>query len=158
MKEKIINHVSELLPELVEDIKTICGMDSRQDTATPEEPYGKRVADCLKEALSIARRLGFETENVGNQVGIAACGPDTEDYIACVGHLDVVDVDGVWKTDPFVCTEKDGTLYARGVLDNKGPTFCCMYALKTLMDLGYEFPIRVKIIFGTNEETGMEDM
>lgn len=158
MKEKIMDHVGTLLPALVEDIKTICSMDSRQDTATPKDPFGKRVTDCLNEALAIAERLGFETENVGNQVGIAACGPDTEDYIACVGHLDVVDVNGVWKTDPFVCTEKDGVLYARGVLDNKGPTFCCMYALKALMDLGYEFPIRVKIIFGTNEETGMEDM
>lgn len=158
MKEKIITHVEGLLPSLVEDIKTICGMDSRQDTATPEYPFGKRVADCLNRALEIAAGLGFETENVGNRIGVASYGPDTEDYIACVGHLDVVDVNGVWKTDPFVCTEKDGFLYARGVLDNKGPTFCCLYALKTLVDLGYEFPIKVKILFGTNEETGMEDM
>ncbi len=158
MKEKIINHVSELLPALVEDIKTVCNMDSRQDTATPEHPFGKRVTDCLNKALEIAERLGFETENVGNQIGIASYGPDTEDYIACVGHLDVVDINGAWKTDPFVCTEIDGTLYARGVLDNKGPMFCCLYAMKALADLGYEFPLKVKIIFGTNEETGMEDM
>lgn len=158
MKEKIINHVSELLPALVEDIKTVCNMDSRQDTATPEHPFGKRVTDCLNKALEIAERLGFETENVGNQIGIASYGPDTEDYIACVGHLDVVDINGTWKTDPFVCTEIDGTLYARGVLDNKGPMFCCLYAMKALADLGYEFPLKVKIIFGTNEETGMEDM
>lgn len=158
MKEKIINRVSELLPMLVEDIKTICNMDSRKDTVTPEDPFGKRITDCLNRALEMAAELGFETENVGNQVGIASCGPDTEDYIACVGHLDVVDVDGVWKTDPFVCTEIDGTLYARGVLDNKGPVFCCLYALKALSDIGYEFPIKVKVLFGTNEESGMEDM
>ncbi len=84
MKEKIINHVSELLPDLVEDIKTICSMDSRQDTATPEDPYGKRVTDCLNEALGIARRLGFETENVGNQVGIAACGRHGRLHCLCV--------------------------------------------------------------------------
>lgn len=158
MKEKIIRHVSELVPSLVEDIKTICNMDSRQDTAEPEHPFGKRVTDCLNTALDIAKRLGFETENAGNQVGIASWGPDTENYIACVGHLDVVDVNGLWKSDPFKCTERDGYLYARGVLDNKGPIFCCMYALKALADLGYNFPIKVKIIFGTNEESGMEDM
>lgn len=158
MKEKIISHVSELLPALVEDIKTICNMDSRQDAATPEDPFGKRVTDCLNKALELAARLGFETENVGNQIGIASYGPDTEDYIACVGHLDVVDINGTWKTDPFVCTQIGETLYARGVLDNKGPIFCCLYALKALADLGYEFPIKVKIIFGTNEESGMEDM
>ena len=108
MKERIVERVGELLPDLVGDIKTICNMDSRQDTAAPEHPFGVRVTDCLNKALEIARGLGFETENVGNQIGIASWGPDTEDYIACVGHLDVVDVNGVWKTDPFVCTEKDG--------------------------------------------------
>ncbi len=158
MKDKIINHVSELLPSLVEDIKTICNMDSRQDTATEEHPFGERVTECLNKALELAANLGFETENVGNQIGIASWGPDTEDYIAMVGHLDVVDVNGTWKTDPFTCTEIDGTLYARGVLDNKGPVFCCLYALKALVDLGYEFPIKVKVIFGTNEESGMADM
>jgi len=157
-KERILYHVSELLPSLVEDIKTICNMDSRQDTATSEDPFGKRITDCLKKALEMAKRLGFETENVGNQIGIASYGPDTEDYIACVGHLDVVDLNGTWKTDPFVCTELDGTLYARGVLDNKGPIFCCLYAVKALADLGCEFPVKVKILFGTNEESGMEDM
>lgn len=158
MKEKIVKHITELLPKLVEDIKTICNMDSRQDTATEQDPFGKRVTDCLNKALELAANLGFETENVGNQIGIVSYGPDTEDYIACVGHLDVVDINGSWKTEPFVCTEIDGTLYARGVLDNKGPIFCCLYALKALVDLGYEFPIKVKIMFGTNEETGMEDM
>lgn len=158
MKEKIMSKVTELLPSLLNDIKTICSMDSRQDTATKEDPFGKRVTQCLDRALELAKNLGFETENVGNQIGIVSYGPDTEDYIACVGHLDVVDINGSWKTDPFVCTEIDGTLYARGVLDNKGPIFCCLYALKALVDLEYEFPIKVKIIFGTNEETGMEDM
>ena len=37
------------------------------------------------------------------------------------GHTDVVPVDGQnWDTDPFVATEKDGKLYARGSADMKG--------------------------------------
>ena len=158
MKEKIIAKVDELMPSLIEDIKTVCNMDSRQDVPTADSPFGQRLTDCLNKALKLAKNLGFEVENVGNQVGIASYGPDSAEYIACVGHLDVVDINGVWKTDPFVCTEIDETLYARGVLDNKGPIMSCLYALKTLVDLHYEFPIKVKIIFGTNEETGMEDM
>ena len=158
MKERIIEKVSENLPSLIKDIKTICDYDSRRDEATESCPFGERVTVCLNKALELASNLGFETENVGNQVGIVSYGPDTEDYIACVGHLDVVDINGTWKTDPFKTAEIDGYLYARGVLDNKGPIFCCLYALKVLKDLNYEFPIKVKIIFGTNEETGMEDM
>lgn len=37
------------------------------------------------------------------------------------GHTDVVPVDGqAWDTDPFVATERDGKLYARGSADMKG--------------------------------------
>jgi len=37
------------------------------------------------------------------------------------GHTDVVPVDGqAWDTDPFVPTERDGKLYARGSADMKG--------------------------------------
>lgn len=158
MKEKIINKVSELLPSLIEDIKTVCNIDSRQSNPTDDSPFGEGVKECLNKTLELAKELGFEIENCGNQVGIASFGPETQDYIACVGHLDVVDINGTWKTDPFQCTEIEGTLYARGVLDNKGPILCCLYAMKALKEIGYEFPVKVKIMFGTNEETGMEDM
>ena len=50
MKERIVERVGELLPDLVGDIKTICNMDSRQDTAAPEHPFGVRVTDCLNKA------------------------------------------------------------------------------------------------------------
>jgi len=37
------------------------------------------------------------------------------------GHTDVVPVDGQnWQTDPFVATERDGKLFARGSADMKG--------------------------------------
>ena len=37
------------------------------------------------------------------------------------GHTDVVPVDGQnWDTDPFIATERDGKLYARGSADMKG--------------------------------------
>ena len=37
------------------------------------------------------------------------------------GHTDVVPVDGQnWDTDPFVATERDGKLFARGSADMKG--------------------------------------
>lgn len=158
MKNLIINEVDKLLPELINSIKKICSIDSRRDIAVDNAPYGIKVVNCLNETLSLAKSLGFEIENFSNQVGTANWGPNTGEYIACIGHLDVVDVNGVWRTDPFTCSEIDGILYARGVLDNKGPILCCLYALKVLVNLGYEFPKKVKIIFGTNEETGMEDM
>ena len=158
MKDRIIREAEIILPELIDDIKDICSYDSRKDKPEDNHPYGKRISICLEEALKKAERLGFKTLNVENRVGIAMNEVGSEDYIACVGHLDVVDINGTWKTDPFVCSEINGRLFARGVLDNKGPIFSCLYALKVLKNLNYDFPIDVQIIFGTDEESGMDDM
>jgi acetylornithine deacetylase/succinyl-diaminopimelate desuccinylase-like protein len=54
--------------------------------------------------------------------------------MAC--HMDVVPPGPGWDTDPFVMTEKDGKVYGRGVLDNKGPLASSMlaaYVLKTVL-------------------------
>ena len=61
MKEKIMTQVGALLPELVEDIKTICNMDSRQDTALTDISFGKRVSDCVFKGLVVAEGLVFVT-------------------------------------------------------------------------------------------------
>ncbi len=157
MKEKLCESVEKLMPQLIRDIKTVCNIDSRKSEPSENAPFGQGCVDCLNKALELAKDLGFKVENVGNQIGIASYG-ESDSYIACVGHLDVVDINGTWKTDPFTCTEIDGTLYARGVLDNKGPIFSCLYALKALVDSNYDFPMQVQIIFGTDEESGMDDM
>jgi succinyl-diaminopimelate desuccinylase len=47
-------------------------------------------------------------------------------YLAC--HMDIVPPGPGWDTDPFTMTEKDGKVYGRGVLDNKGPLTSSMLA------------------------------
>ncbi|PYB44667.1 M20/M25/M40 family metallo-hydrolase, partial [Legionella pneumophila] len=52
---------------------------------------------------------------------IPASNGSTEGGILLTGHTDVVPVVGqIWKTDPFVATEKDGKIYGRGTCDMKG--------------------------------------
>lgn len=56
----------------------------------------------------------------------------------CVGcHLDVVPAGdtSLWSSDPFVMTEKDGKVFGRGVLDNKGPMVSCVMAMEVLKEL-----------------------
>ena len=51
----------------------------------------------------------------------ATLGDSPKPGLILSGHTDVVPVDGQnWDTDPFVATEKDGKLYARGSADMKG--------------------------------------
>ena len=51
----------------------------------------------------------------------ATLGDSNKPGLILSGHTDVVPVDGQnWDTDPFVATERDGKLYARGSADMKG--------------------------------------
>ncbi len=48
----------------------------------------------------------------------------------------------------------DGKIYGRGTIDDKGPAIACLYALKALKDSNVKLNKKIRIIFGTNEETG----
>jgi acetylornithine deacetylase len=51
----------------------------------------------------------------------ATLGESAKPGLILSGHTDVVPVDGQnWDTDPFVATERDGKLFARGSADMKG--------------------------------------
>src|ERR1700704_3348656 len=51
----------------------------------------------------------------------ATLGDSNKPGLILSGHTDVVPIDGQnWDTDPFVATERDGRLYARGSADMKG--------------------------------------
>jgi acetylornithine deacetylase len=51
----------------------------------------------------------------------ATLGDSEKPGLILSGHTDVVPVDGQdWSTDPFVATERDGKLFARGSADMKG--------------------------------------
>lgn len=157
MKEGILNKIDELEEELIADIIELVKIPSVEDTPEIGMPFGKGVNDCLLKALEIADKLGFKTKNLDGYVGYAQLG-EGNDYIGVMGHLDVVAVGEGWINPPFSGYIKDERIYSRGVLDNKGPTMSCLYALYACKEYGVNFNKPIRIIFGTNEETGMRDL
>ena len=71
-------------------------------------------------------KLGATTRLTHDATGkkanlFATLGDSKKPGLILSGHTDVVPVDGQnWDTDPFVATERDGKLYARGSADMKG--------------------------------------
>ncbi len=157
MEEKILEKIEELSEEMIETIIRMVRIDSVESEAKPGAPFGEGVKKALDAALKTADDMGFQTVNVDNYMGYAAYGQG-EEYVCAVGHLDVVPVGTGWKQPPFSGYEKDGVIYSRGVLDNKGPIFACLYALYALKELEIPLKRQVRIIFGCDEETGFEDL
>jgi acetylornithine deacetylase/succinyl-diaminopimelate desuccinylase-like protein len=56
--------------------------------------------------------------------------------VLCYGHYDVQPAEPLdeWKSPPFEPTERDGNIYARGAVDDKGQMWMHVKALESLMD------------------------
>ena len=156
MEQKIIEKVESLRDSMIEDILKVVRIDSVQSTALPGKPFGEGVAAALDMALSIAKELGFQTRNIDGYMGYAQYG-EGEDYIGVIGHLDVVPVGDGWNQPPFSgYVDENGRIFSRGILDNKGPVMSCLYALYAIKELQIKLSKPVRILFGTNEETGFK--
>lgn len=117
-------------------------------------PFGKPIDLALKKALEITEKLGFKTyKDPDGYYGYAETG-NGEDMIGVLGHIDVVPVGnrGLWETSPFEAMIKDGKMFGRGTIDDKGPMLAALFATRALVNLGMSFSKRVRFIFGTDEE------
>ena len=75
------------------------------------------------------------------------------------GHYDVQPPDPLdeWHTPPFEPTERNGNLYARGAVDDKGQMFMHLKAIEALLQSsGGGLPINVRVILEGEEEVGGE--
>ena len=81
-----------------------------------------------------------------------------DEMIAVLGHLDIVPAGDGWTYPPFEGRIADGKIYGRGTTDDKGPLIASLFALKAIKDAGIKLKRRIRIIFGTDEESGSHDM
>ncbi|MGG1664140.1 dipeptidase PepV [Brevibacillus sp. NRS-1366] len=139
----------------VADLISFLSINSIEDmsTATDGKPFGKGVAEALTAMLERGERAGFQTKNLQGYAGTIEYG-DGEEEIGVLVHIDVVTVGEGWTTPPFEPDIRDGKIYARGAIDDKGPALAAYYALKMVKDSGLPLRKRVRLIIGTDEESG----
>ncbi|MES2304222.1 MAG: M20/M25/M40 family metallo-hydrolase [Gemmatimonadota bacterium] len=72
------------------------------------------------------------------------------------GHYDVQPPDPLdeWHTPPFVPSIRDGQLFARGAIDDKGQVFCLLKAYEATLTGEKQPPINVRFLFEGEEECG----
>ena len=76
--------------------------------------------------------------------------------VLCYGHYDVQPVDPLteWISPPFEPTVRDGNLYARGAVDDKGQVFMLLEAYRSVLDADGKPPLNVHFIIEGEEECG----
>lgn len=160
MDQKLMRDVAHFVEEnkenVLRDIGRLVAIDSVMGEEKPGMPFGVGPAQALKLGLEIAGELGLEAHNCEDRMGYAQVGQGT-DYLATITHLDVVPSVG-WAEDPFTLRRREGYIIGRGVMDDKGPSVLCLYALKYLKDSGMPLRYPVRALLGINEENHMADL
>ena len=138
-----------------ENLKKIISFRSVKSEPKENAPFGKEVAEALNFYLSLAESFGFQTKNYDNYIGEVIFGEGKEE-IAILCRLDVVPEGklSLWKYPPYSATEIDGKIYGRGATDDKGPAIVSLYCLKALKDEGFIPKKKIKLIVGSDEESG----
>jgi acetylornithine deacetylase/succinyl-diaminopimelate desuccinylase-like protein len=165
-----LTYAREQQPRFLEELKALLRIPS---VSTLPEHAGdvRRAAETLAAEL---RRIGLEhvrmIETGGHPLVYAdwlhAPGKPT---CLCYGHYDVQPPDPLeeWETPPFEPVERNGNLYARGAVDDKGQMYMHLKALESLFAAGTpaavagtpsvpRLPINVRVILEGEEEVGGE--
>lgn len=140
----------------IKDLASLICINTVKGEPTTNAPFGEGNKKALNYFLSLAKSFGFETINYDDYIGEVIFGEGEE--FGIIGHLDVVPPGEGWDTPPFTLTEKDGAYYGRGTIDDKAPILICLYALKELKEEGLTPNKKFRLIVGTNEETGWQDV
>lgn len=149
-----LSEVEKRKDDLIKDAQGLLHIKSVLDNenSTPDAPLGKEVKEALEYMLQLGQRDGFTSKNVGNVSGHLEFGSGKE-LLGVLCHVDVVPPGDGWTSDPFAAEIRDGKIFARGALDDKGPTMAAYYAMKIVKDLGLSLNKRVRMIIGTDEES-----
>lgn len=139
---------------LLHDLQSLIAIKSvlNEEEATASAPLGERVKEALDFMLELGERDGFAGKNVDNLAGHLEFGSG-EELVGILCHVDVVPEGDGWTTDPFGGEIKDGKIFGRGAIDDKGPTMAAYYAMKIIKELGLPLHKRVRMIIGTDEES-----
>lgn len=100
-------------------------------SVTPEDGG---IFDFLNDYLEGFTTVRIDREGVKNLFAYRRFGEGK--HLCFAGHVDVVPAGEGWSSDPFIATEKDGYIYARGAQDMKSGVAAFTQALKEARNFG----------------------
>lgn len=151
--EKILDYWDDIL----EDLKAVVAIPSVAKVTPGEYPFGKDAAAAIDKAMELCAKYDLNAKNCDYYAMHAELGEGEENAVV-MAHLDVVPAGEGWTGDPYVMEIRDGFAYGRGVSDNKGPAIVALHCLRALRDNGVIGRRKLRVVLGSAEEIGMEDM
>lgn len=157
MSSSAVDFARKNHPRFLSELKDLLRIPS---ISTLPEHKGdcRRAAEVLAAEL---QRIGIEHIRVIETEGhplvygdwLHAAGKPTA---LVYGHYDVQPTDPLdeWLSPPFEPAERNGNLYARGAVDDKGQVWAQVKAFESLLAANKSLPLNVRVLFEGEEEVG----
>ncbi|MBV8601824.1 MAG: dipeptidase [Candidatus Eremiobacteraeota bacterium] len=120
----------------------------------------RRCAQAFVDRMMTAgMQRGEVLETAGHPIAYAEwLGAPGKPTILIYGHYDVQPVDPLplWTSPPFEATVRDGKMYGRGAVDDKGQVLMHVAALEAHLRTHGKLPLNVKVLVEGEEEIGSE--
>jgi acetylornithine deacetylase/succinyl-diaminopimelate desuccinylase-like protein len=155
----IDSYIDQHRPRLLGELKDFLRIPSIS-TLPEHKPDVERAAQFVAASL---RTAGLENVEIIPTAGHPLVYADWlhapgKPVVLCYGHYDVQPADplDLWVTPPFEPAERNGNLYARGAVDDKGQAYTHIKAIEALQALHGKLPVNVKFLIEGEEEVGGE--
>jgi acetylornithine deacetylase/succinyl-diaminopimelate desuccinylase-like protein len=163
MSSSAVSYARQNHPRFLDELKALLRIPS-VSTLPEHKDDCRKAAEVLEAEL---KRIGMENvrliEAEGNSGGhplvyadwLHAAGKPT---VLAYGHYDVQPPDPLdeWLSAPFEPAERNGNLYARGAVDDKGQMYMHLKALESLLAANGSLPLNVRVLLEGEEEVGGE--
>ena len=172
MPDDAIEYARQNAPRFLEELKDLLRIPS-VSTAPEHRGDVRAAAEVLAAELE---RIGLEhvelieVPHEGGGMGHplvyadwmhAGADGQPKPTVLMYGHYDVQPAEPLeeWLSPPFEPTVRDGNLYARGAVDDKGQMYMHVKALESLFAAGGgKLPVNVRVILEGEEEVGGESI
>ncbi|HWR23373.1 MAG TPA: dipeptidase PepV [Feifaniaceae bacterium] len=153
-QERLVSFIAETLDRQVQDLQALVRIPSVKGAPEGKLPFGAPIQQALDFTLKLGEKLGFPGgRDIDGYAGYIETGAG-EEMLGILTHLDVVPAGDGWTTEPFGGAIRDGRVYGRGAIDDKGPTVSALYALAAIQAADIPLKKRVRVILGCDEESG----
>lgn len=153
---KLADYCDEHRDEYLDELKRWIAIPSI--SADPD--HRDDVRNCCDRLVERMREIGLDAcalETGGNPIAygqwLQAPGRPT---VLIYGHYDVQPVDPIalWQSAPFDATVRDGNIYGRGAVDDKGQVLMHLAAIEAHLRTSGRLPINIKVVIEGEEEIG----
>src|SRR5215210_7294950 len=150
----IDRRVQDSKDHLLKELEEFLRMPSVSAQGGDERSF-RRCAEWVRAKLEEAGAEARLMETDGHPVVYAEVG-DGERTLLSYGHYDVQPPEPLelWQSDPFEPNVRDGSIFARGVADDKGDVMARIQALRLYREEFGPLPFRLKFLIEGEEEVG----